>query len=60
MAKKLFGGNRCPDSVSAELIVAVCCVGVIAMWAPVARAQLILSAVAVLAVWFKPPDKPDK
>jgi hypothetical protein len=56
MMKKLPGGNRCPGGVSAALIAAGCCVGVIAVWAPVARAQLIFSAVAILAVWFKRPD----
>jgi hypothetical protein len=57
MMKKLLGGNRCPSSDSAAVFVAGCCVGVIAVWAPVARAQLILSAIAILAVWFKQQDR---
>jgi hypothetical protein len=54
MTNKLPDGNRGPGSVPPALIVAGwCAMGVIAVWAPVARAQLIFSAVAILAVWIK-------
>jgi hypothetical protein len=40
------------------MIVAGCCgLVVVALLAPVARAQLILSAVAIIAVMFRPPDR---
>lgn len=54
MTKKLLDDNRRPGGVPLALIVAGwCALGVIAVWAPVARAQLIFSAVAIIAVWIK-------
>ena len=60
--KKQQGDNQRPGgSVSSALFAAGCCgISVIAVWAPATRAQLILSAVAILAVWFKPPKPPDE
>lgn len=48
------GGGRGPS-----LLILACCGGivVVAMWAPVTRAQLILSAVAVIAIWLRPVEK---
>jgi hypothetical protein len=58
MAKKLSGGMWRHGRVPSVLIVAGCCgLVVVAAWAPVARAQLVLSAVAIIAVWCRPPDK---
>lgn len=56
--EELSGGKRRPGRVPWVLIVAGCCgLVVVATWAPVARAQLVLSAVAIIvAVWFR-PDK---
>jgi hypothetical protein len=54
MTKKLLDDDRRPGGVPPALIVAGWCgLGVIAVWAPVARAQLIFSAVAIIAVWIK-------
>jgi hypothetical protein len=58
MTKKLRGGKRRHSRVPSILILAGCCgMVVVAFWAPVARAQLILSAGAIIAVWFRPPDR---
>jgi hypothetical protein len=58
MSKELAGGKRRLGGVSSVMIVAGCCgLVVVAVLAPVARAQLILSAVAIIAVMFRPPDK---
>jgi hypothetical protein len=58
MTKRLSGGKRRYGRLPSVLIVAGCCgLVVVAAWAPVARAQLVLSAVAIIAVWFRPPDK---
>lgn len=58
MTKNLPRGKRRHGRVASVLIVAGGCgLVVVALSAPVARAQLILSAVAVIAVWFSPPDK---
>jgi hypothetical protein len=56
--KKLSGGGQLRGLVTSALPLA-CCVGlvVVAIWAPVARAQLILSAVAVVAIRLRPQDK---
>jgi hypothetical protein len=58
LAKKLPGGGQLRGRVTAALILA-CCGGlvVVSIWAPVARAQLILSAVAIVAIWLRPQDK---
>jgi len=57
-AKKLPGGGQLRGRVTSALVVA-CCGGlvVVTIWAPVARAQLILSAVAIIAIWLRPQDK---
>jgi hypothetical protein len=56
--EKLSGGKRRPGRVPSVLILAGCCgLVVVATWVPVARAQLVLSAVAIIAVWFRPPGK---
>jgi hypothetical protein len=56
--EKLAGGKRRHGRVASVLIVAGCCgLVVVAAWAPVTRAQLVLSAVAIIVVWFRPPDK---
>jgi hypothetical protein len=57
-AKKLPGGGQLRGGVTSALVVA-CCGGlvVVTIWAPVARAQLILSAVAIIAIWLRPQDK---
>ena len=56
--EKLPGAKRHHGTVPSVLIVAACCgLVVVAALAPVARAQLILSAVAIIAVWFRPSDK---
>jgi hypothetical protein len=58
IAKALRRGERPHGRVPPVLIVAGCCgLVVVALLAPVARAQLILSAVAIIAVMFRPPDK---
>jgi hypothetical protein len=58
MANELPGGKRRHGGVPSVLVVAGCCaLVVVAVLAPVARAQLILSAVAIIAVMFRPPDK---
>jgi hypothetical protein len=58
MARELPGGKRRHGGVPSVMIVAGCCgLVVVAVLAPVARAQLILSAVAIIAVMFRPPDK---
>jgi hypothetical protein len=58
MTKDLPRGKRGHGRVPSVLIVAGGCgLVVVALSAPVARAQLILSAIAVIAVWFSPPDK---
>jgi len=54
MTTKLPDDNRRPGGVPPALIVAGWLgLGVIAVWAPVARAQLIFSAVAIIAVWIR-------
>lgn len=57
-AKKLPGGGQLRGRVSSALALA-CCGGlvIVSIWAPVARAQLILSAVAIIAIWLRPADK---
>jgi hypothetical protein len=57
-AKKLPGGGQLRGRVTSALVLA-CCAGqvVVAIWAPVARAQLVLSAVAVVAIWLRPQNK---
>lgn len=58
MTQEPPGGKRRHGRVSSLLIAAGCSgMIVLAAWAPVARAQLILSAIAIAAVWFKPPEK---
>ena len=57
--KKRSSSRRRPGPFASALIAAVCCgVVVIALWAPVARAQLILSElpvlVAIATAWFRP------
>ena len=56
--KKLTGGEQLRGKVPSALVLA-CCGGlvVVTIWAPVARAQLILSAVAIIAIWLRPADK---
>jgi hypothetical protein len=58
LTKKLLGGEQLRGKVPSALILA-CCGGlvVVTIWAPVARAQLILSAVAIIAIWLRPADK---
>ena len=58
LTKKLPGGGQPRGRVPAALMLA-CCGGlvVVSVWAPVARAQLILSAVAIIAIWLRPADK---
>jgi hypothetical protein len=58
LARKLPGGEQLRGRVPSALILA--CFGglvVVSVWAPVARAQLILSAVAIIAIWLRPADK---
>jgi Flp pilus assembly protein TadB len=56
--KKLRGGKQPRERIPPVLILAGCCgMVVVAVWAPVARAQLILSAVALIAVCVRTPDK---
>jgi len=58
MAKELPAGKRRHGGVPSVMIVAGCCgLVVVAVLAPAARAQLILSAVAIIAVVVRPPDK---
>ena len=58
LAKKLPGGGRLRGRVPSALILAGCgSLVVVSIWAPVARAQLILSAVAIIAIWLRPADK---
>jgi uncharacterized OsmC-like protein len=59
MAKKRTAGEQQPGPLALALIAAGCCLGVmIALWAPVARAQLMLSAlpapIAIAATWSGP------
>jgi hypothetical protein len=58
LAKRLPGGGQLRGRVTSALVLA-CCAGlvVVAIWAPVARAQLVLSAVAVVAIWLRPQNK---
>jgi hypothetical protein len=58
LPKNLTGRDQLRGRVPSALILA-CCVGlvVVTIWAPVARAQLILSAVAIIAIWLRPADK---
>jgi hypothetical protein len=58
LAKKLPGGGQPRGRVPPALILACCgALVVVSIWAPVARAQLILSAVAIIAIWLRPADK---
>lgn len=62
MAKKPLHSERRVRSFTLALVAAGCCgLVVIALFAPIARAQLILSAlpgmVAIAAVWFRPRHK---
>jgi drug/metabolite transporter (DMT)-like permease len=59
MAKKRTVGEQRPGPLAPALIAAGCfTVIAIALWAPVARAQLILSTlpalIAIAATWFRP------
>lgn len=58
LTKKLPDGGQPRGRVPSVLILA-CCGGlvVVSIWAPVPRAQLILSAVAIIAIWVRPADK---
>jgi hypothetical protein len=57
MTDKRPEGTTLHSRISVVIVACCCGILVIAAWAPVARAQLILSALAVIAVWFRPPDK---
>jgi hypothetical protein len=59
MAENPLGGDRPPGLLTSALIVAACCALVwVAIWAPIARAQLILSTLpgmaAIAAIWMSP------
>lgn len=57
LTKRLRDGGRLRGRGPSALTLA-CCAGVVvvSVWAPVNRAQLILSAVAVIAIWLRPQD----
>jgi hypothetical protein len=58
MAKEPLDDKQRHSRTDTILILAGCCgMVVVTIWAPVARAQLILSAAAIVAVLFRRPDK---
>lgn len=58
MKKRPRSGRLRHGTTSSLPLLAGCCGMVVAaIWAPVARARLLLSAAAIIAVWFRPPDK---